>query len=296
MRLHKPAGYYAFYFPHLFGTFLAAAALSDTPPSFSSLLTTCVIHAVSNLFLRGWACTYNDALDAPFDRQVERCRTRPVARGAVSPFTAHCFAAVQAAVWILITLFWLPQECILSSCLFAITMAIYPFCKRVTNFPQVVLGFSLALGQGIGIASLGVRVNPTLPHLATSANLALTCLYMSNVVNAVVYDTVYAHQDLKDDLKVGVMSMAVACQGQTKVILSLLSMLEITLLASTGVLLGFRGLYWVFTVGGTAAVLGWMLMTVNLDEPKDCWKWFKWCIWFTGGTVCTGLLAQYLAR
>jgi 4-hydroxybenzoate polyprenyltransferase len=288
MRLHKPAGYYAFYFPHLFGTFIAAI-LSTPTPSISSLAYVCAIHAVGNIFLRGAACTWNDTLDAPLDRQVARCWHRPVARGAVSPTIAHIFTIAQTAVWVL-TLCWLPWECSFPAVLFALTMAVYPFCKRVTNFPQVVLGSSLALGQSIGMTSLGLdpfsRISPPVRG-------ALACVYFSNVVNAMIYDTIYAHQDLKDDLKAGVMSMAVACAPHTKKVLSVLSVVEIALLASTGYLLGFGGCFWAAAVGGTAAVLGWMIATVRLDEPADCWNWFKWCIWFTGGTLCLGLLGEY---
>ncbi|CAD6569069.1 MAG: Para-hydroxybenzoate--polyprenyltransferase, mitochondrial precursor (PHB:polyprenyltransferase) [Alectoria sarmentosa] len=291
MRLHKPAGYYAFYFPHLFGTFIAAV-LSSSVPSVSSLAYVCAIHGLGNLFLRGAACTWNDTLDAPLDRQVGRCRHRPVARGAVSPNTAHIFTIAQTAVWIL-TLSWLPRECDVPAALFAAIMAVYPLCKRVTNFPQVVLGFSLALGQSVGMASLGVD---PFPPTSPKVRLALACVYFSNVVNAIIYDTVYAHQDLQDDLKAGVMSMAVACAGQTKKVLSVLGMAEIALLASTGCLLGLGAWFWGAAVGGTAIVLGWMIVTVRLEEAEDCWRWFKWCIWFIGGTLCLGLLGEYAMR
>lgn len=291
MRLHKPAGYYAFYFPHLFGT-LIAAVLSPAAPSISSLTYVCAVHAVGNIFLRGAACTWNDTLDAPLDRQVARCRHRPVARGAVSPAMAHIFTIAQTAVWVL-TLSWLPGECSLPAALFALTMAVYPFCKRVTNFPQVVLGFSLALGQSIGMTSLGLDpFSRTSPHVRA----ALACVYLSNVVNAMIYDTIYAHQDLKDDLKAGVMSMAVACTPHTKKVLSVLSVVETGLLASTGYLLGFGGCFWAVAVSGTLIVLGWMIATVRLEEPANCWKWFKWCIWFTGGTLCLGLLGEHAMR
>ena len=94
------------------------------------------------------------------------------------------------------------------------------------------------------------------------------------MVNAVIYDTVYAHQDLSDDLEAGVMSMAVACAGHTKKVLYVLSMVEIALLATTGYLLGFGVWFWGAAVGGTAIVLEWMIVTVTLEEPEDCWRWF----------------------
>lgn len=177
--------------------------------------------------------------------------------------------------------------------LFASMMMIYPFCKRVTNFPQVVLGFSLALGQSVGVAS---RALDSRSRTSPEVRAALACMYLSNVVNAMIYDTVYAHQDLSDDLKAGVMSMAVACAGRTKEVLYVLSVVEITLLASTGYLLGLGGWFWGAAVGGTAFVLEWMIWAVRLEEPDDCWRWFKRCIWFTGVTICVGLLGEYAMR
>ena len=90
MRLHKPAGYYAFYFPHLFGTLYASAILSPML-ELSLLLRRNLLFMIGSLLLWGAACSWNDTLDADYDRQVARCRHRPVARGAVSPLAANLF-------------------------------------------------------------------------------------------------------------------------------------------------------------------------------------------------------------
>ena len=289
MRLHKPAGYFAFFFPHLTGTLLAASRgpFTPTPQALAKII---FYHAAANLFLRGSACSYNDALDGPFDRLVERCRHRPVARGAVSPLGAHIFAAAQALIWIAI-LSLLPRETVKAAIWLGLTMLLYPWCKRFTNYPQVVLGFSLALGQGIGTGVVGWDI---LAERDPWKLIGILSLYLSAVLNAVVYDTVYAYQDLKDDLKAGVMSMAIACMGWTKQWLMLLSMLEVVLLATTGYAMGFGGAYWPVTVGGTAAVLVYMLMTWDIDSPADCWYWFCRLIWYTGGTICGGLAGEYI--
>ncbi|GAB1199371.1 hypothetical protein APSETT444_008718 [Aspergillus pseudonomiae] len=157
MRLHQPAGIYAAYVPHLIGVFLAAASptLTSHRPTPTHLASLTILHALSNTLLRGSACAYNDALDAPYDRQVARCKNRPVARGAVSVAQAHAFAFFLGLCWIL-TLSTLPSTSYMPAALLAGSMAFYPFCKRVTHFPQLVLGLSLALSQGIGYGSLGV--------------------------------------------------------------------------------------------------------------------------------------------
>lgn len=291
MRLHKPAGYYAFFFPHLTGTLLAAARGPATPTP-RNLVSVIVTHAIANVFLRGSACAYNDALDGPFDRLVERCRHRPVARGAVSPFSAHAFAAAQAIIWIAMVA-TLPTETVKTAMWLSLTMILYPWCKRFTNYPQVVLGFSLALGQGIGAGTVGWDV---LAEKDPWKLIGITSLYLSAVFNAIVYDTVYAHQDLKDDLKAGVKSMAIACLGWTKQWLSFLCFIEVILLVSTGYAMGFGVAYWSITVAGTATVLAYMLLTWKIEDRDDCWYWFCHLIWFTGGTICVGLAGEYLQK
>ncbi|MCJ1374394.1 Para-hydroxybenzoate--polyprenyltransferase, mitochondrial precursor (PHB:polyprenyltransferase) [Loxospora ochrophaea] len=290
MRLHKPAGYYAFYFPHLFGTLYASILLSPRP-AFSHLLRINLIFMLGSLILRGAACTWNDTLDASYDRLVARCRHRPIARGAVSPLAANIFTLAQSLLGYAI-LCLLPSACLVPAALLTVTMGVYPLGKRVTNYPQLVLGFSFALGQLVGTAGMGFD-----PLRQTQTNIvaAMACFYASNVVNTVIYDAVYAHQDLKDDLKAGVKSVAVAWRDRTKPILYVLAVAEVGFLAAAGRLVDMGIPYFTGAVAGTAAVLGSMLWTVRLDVPEDCWRWFKWTIWLTGGTLSGGLLAEYLA-
>ena len=290
MRLHKPAGYYAFYFPHLFGTLYASAILS-TMPELSLLLQRNLLFMIGSLLLRGAACSWNDTLDADYDRQVARCRHRPVARGAISPLAAHLFTLAQSAVGVAI-LSQLPRTCRVPAFLLTTTMAFYPLCKRITHYPQVVLGCSLALGQLVGAAGMGLDIQQQNPY--TVAGIGF--LYLSNVLNAVIYDAVYAHQDLKDDLKAGVKSVAVAWRDHTKPILCLLSTAEVGLLGSAGHLYGMGFFYYAVAVAGTATVLGTMIRQVNLNSSDSCWNWFKWTIWLTGGTLSSGLFGQYIEQ
>ncbi|KAJ5903522.1 UbiA prenyltransferase family-domain-containing protein [Penicillium tannophilum] len=299
LRLHQPAGVYASLVPTLIGLFLAAASPTLTRSSTSrisplSLLTLSVTHTVGNTLLRGAACAYNDAIDAPYDRLVARCKSRPVARGAVTSLQAHMFALFVFGLWI-VTLFTLPspETVATPAALLVATMAIYPFCKRITHFPQLVLGISLAFAQAIGYGSLGVSFS----NMDLPTQIGLGCLYVSYVVHTMVYDTVYAHQDLEDDLKAGILSMAVLCHGRTKIVLSGLATVEVGLLAATGWTLGFEGWsYWIGAVGGTAMALGTMVRLVRLDEPKDCRMWFARLLWWMGACVVCGLAGEYWLR
>ncbi|KAH8704397.1 hypothetical protein GQ44DRAFT_743741 [Phaeosphaeriaceae sp. PMI808] len=252
MRLHKPAGYYAFLFPHLIGSLLAASR-GPVAPSVQSLTKIILAHAVANLFLRGAACSYNDALDGPFDRLAERCRHRPVARGAVSAFGAMVFAFAQGMIWITI-LTTLPPETVKPVILLGITMLVYPWCKRFANYPQVVLGFSLACGQSIGAGVVGWDIQKS---------------RIAGMLNAIIYDTVYAYQDIQDDLKAGFM--------------------KVMLLATAGYAVGFQGACWLAPVSGTAVIL-------KIEDRADCWYWFCHLIWLTGGTMCAGLAGEYAQK
>lgn len=289
MRLHKPVGYPAFYIPHLLGT-LFASVLIDPIPSPLQLLRTNSLLIVGSCFLRGASCTWNDILDAPFDRLVARCRYRPIARGAVPPFTATIFTFGQSAFGAMF-LYQLPPACLPPAAALVVTMGLYPLAKRVTNYPQVLLGISFAMGQLVGAASMGMD-----PLQLTQREViaALGCLYASNVVNPIIYDAVYAHQDLKDDLKVGVKSVAVAWQDYTKPVLCLLSTIEVILLGAAGYLIRMGPLYFSIAVFGTAAVLCTMIWKVNLEIPNSCWLWFERTILLTGATISGGLLAEYL--
>ncbi|KAL8748941.1 MAG: hypothetical protein Q9199_007982 [Rusavskia elegans] len=142
MRLEKPAGLYAFYFPYIIGI-CYAACMRDSPPPLEHMLSLAGLFLVWCVILRGAACTWNDNTDQEFDRKVLRCRHRPIARGAVSTAQGHLFTAALglAGVPILLNL---PAGCTYHALPVTILFMLYPFAKRVTYYPQVVLGFPFA--------------------------------------------------------------------------------------------------------------------------------------------------------
>ena len=190
-------------------------------------------------------------------------------------------------------LYQLPATCVPPATLLVVTKAVYPFGNRITNYLQVVLGLSLALGQLVGSTSMGMD---PLRQAERDGVMGNACLHLSNVVNAVIYDAVYAYKDLKDDFEAGVKSVAVAWQGSTKPITCLLSLFEIDLLGAAGYLLGMGAMYFATAVAGTAVVLGSMIRTISLNVPEDCMRWFNWTIWLTRGALSVGFWAEYLVR
>ena len=151
MRLDKPVGTLNIYFPYLFGSLFAACASYPLVTPLSVLSANLKLFPMAFL-LRSAGCTWNDLIDHDLDRKVARCRLRPIARGAVSPRSGFIFYAIQMLVWLAMLLQTDAQTvCYAFTCVFL--GHLYPFAKRFTHYPQVVLGFALAWGTFVGCVS-----------------------------------------------------------------------------------------------------------------------------------------------
>ncbi|KEY71340.1 hypothetical protein S7711_10996 [Stachybotrys chartarum IBT 7711] len=247
MRFELPHGYYLGYFPHLVGIMYGASAGPERLPA-RDLVFQALLYVGWTFAMRGAGCAWNDNIDQDFDRKTERCRTRPIARGAVSTTAGHVFAVAGVALAFL-CLSPLPTECHQLGVLVTVLSVIYPFCKRFTNFAQVILGMTLAANfilaaYGAGLPALEQPyTRPTM-----SATLAITLL-------VVFYDVVYARQDTADDLKSGVKGMAVLFRNHIEVLLAVLTCTIGGLLAATGVSVGNGPYYFLFSVAGLTVAL-----------------------------------------
>ena len=292
IRLDKPAGTLYLYFPCLFSTFLAAPLLNPVP-SPSALFSVNMSFLLGCIIFRGAACTWNDTLDRDLDRQVARTRLRPLARGALTATQGHAFTAAQVALGTGILLAAFPTACIPYALPSVAVIAAYPLMKRVTNYPQLVLGFCWAYGAVMGFPALGIDIfapgNEMMLWAAGS-------LYASGICWTLVYDYIYAHQDVKDDAKVGIKSIAVRHGKNTKILLSIFAAGQVGLLGATGVIVGADPLFYVGAVGGTGIVLATMIRRVNLKVPRDCWWWFTWGALLTGGAIGSGCIGNYLTK
>ena len=288
MRLEKPAGFYAFYIPYLVGLGYGAC-LADSIPSPAHLLGLCGLFLVYCIILRGAACSWNDNVDQEFDRQVARTRLRPIARGAVSTRQGHMFtiALLLAEIPFFIVL---PTTCAYHAVSINILFGAYALMKRVTHYPQFVLGFPFAWAILMSCAALevdplsGPRMLPTISLLA------------ANILWTMIYDTIYAHQDIRDDIKAGVKSMAVRFADSTKELAAALATIQVALLVYTGREAGLSPLYFVFTCGGAAVALGSMIATVDLKKPSSCAWFFHRGFWYVGGSIVMGFAAEYSSR
>lgn len=240
--------------------------------------------------MRGAGCTINDLWDRNLDPHVERTRLRPIARKAITPKAAIIFTGGQLLTGLGVLLS-LPFECFWYATPSLLFVVSYPLAKRVTYYPQVVLGLAFSWGSMMGFPALGVDL------LSNQAALtAAAFLYTSNVAWTVLYDMIYAHMDIKDDVKAGIKSIALKHDKETKIVLSGLAVVQLGLLAASGVAAGMGPVFFVGSCGGAAATLATMIWRVRLKEVKNCWWWFKNGAWFTGGAIGLGLAGEYLAQ
>jgi 4-hydroxybenzoate polyprenyltransferase len=190
-RLDRPIGWQLLLAPCWWSSALAGVALRQ-PPNLIHL----VLFMIGAVAMRGAGSTYNDLVDRHIDAGVERTRYRPLPSGRVTVGAAKVFLVAQASVGALV-LFSLNLFSIgLGLCSLAI-VAIYPFMKRVTSWPQLVLGFAFAYGGLMGWAAAFGALGS-----------APVLLYAAAICWTIGYDTIYAMQDARDDAIVGVRSTA----------------------------------------------------------------------------------------
>ena len=289
IRLDKPTGTTYLFMPCLSSTLLAAPLASPMAMP-STVLSTTALFYTGALIMRGAGCTVNDLWDRNLDPKVERTRLRPIARGAVTVQQAIPFLGAQLLAGLGILLQF-PMQCLYYGIPSLLLVGTYPLAKRVTNYPQFMLGLTFSWGAIMGFPALGVELLSNTPALVSAA-----CLYGSCVAWTVVYDMIYAYQDIRDDAKVGIKSIARAQEKNAKAFLSAVATVQVALLAGAGIAVGAGPVFFVGTCGGAAATLGFMIRRVNLKNVEDCWQWFKKGAWFTGGAISLGLFGEYLAQ
>ena len=309
MRLDRQSGFWAFYWHYLIGL---GFAINIRPFSSDIDLKTLVLLAAHRglwtTVFRGITCTWNDNLDQDFDRQVARCRVRPIPRGAVTTAQAHFFTAVQIAVGAAI-LQPLGPSTLIHASLDGVLLFIYPLLKRCTNYPQVELGFGLS--YAIFLVTAMVGKDPLAPLFDPSLDVptrvakiiqspvaqSATYLYLAGVIWTVIFDTIYAHQDYLDDLKAGVKGLAVRLgRNGTKPACYIAGAVQVYLLVLAGQVAGFGAPYFAITCGVTGLLLEWMIWVVDLEDGDSCAWAFGPGSGYVGTAMSAGFLADFLAK
>lgn len=283
-RLNTPAPILLIYFPHIYGILHTAALNKDLYPT-QDILYACLLLLGGSFFYSNAAHAWDDIVDVPVDRKMERTKNRPLARGTISLHAALLFTLVQAigAASFLLFLPPITTLCTVPSVLSAIY---YPWAKRHTHFPQVVLGFCLSWGIITGSASLGGnRPWEDLPKL---------CLVLAYTLCVAMCDTIYAHMDVPDDLRLGLKSTAVLFNNHLKSFIWSLLIAMVALLHCCGVLSGMGLPYFVIAEGGCLVSLGLLIHRLELDSTASCSRSFTKGSWLSSLLIGLGLLAEYL--
>lgn len=226
-----------------------------------------ILFLIGSIAMRGAGCTYNDLVDQKIDAMVARTRSRPLPSGRVTPGRAKAFLVAQALVGLLVLVQFNLFAILLGIASLGV-VAVYPFLKRVTDWPQLGLGFAFSWGALMGWAAFWGTLS-----------LSPLLLYLGAVLWTVGYDTIYAHQDREDDALVGVRSTARLFGRRTKTALVLLygGALVLFALAFGQAGTGSAGPAWPAYAGLLLGALqmGWQIRSLDIDNPDECLKLFK---------------------
>lgn len=274
IRLHRPIGTLLLLWPCLWALWIAAGGLPDP--------LVLVVFVAGTFLMRSAGCAINDYADRDFDGHVARTRDRPLAAGLLDPREALAVAAVLALAAFGLVLLMNPLTIALSV-VGVLLAALYPFAKRHTHLPQVVLG--AAFGWAVPMAFAAQA--GALPPLAW-------LLYLGAILWATVYDTMYAMADRPEDLKIGVKSTAILFGDADRAIVGLLQLLLLIDLALVGQQ-AERG--WPYALGLVVAA-GFMLYhqwLIRDRVPRACFVAFLNNNWL-GVAVTVGVVADYALR
>ncbi|KAH9994093.1 4-hydroxybenzoate polyprenyl transferase [Russula compacta] len=277
-RIDKPIGTLLLFYPCTWSITMASYA-SNMPPSIPLKYT--ILFGTGALIMRGAGCTINDLWDRNLDNAVERTKTRPLARGDITPRQAIAFLAPQltAGLAVLTQLNWYSILLGASSLSLVIT---YPLMKRITYWPQAVLGLAFNWGALLGWSAVSGAV-----HWPVAG-----ALYAGGVFWTLVYDSIYAHQDKADDVRVGIRSTALLFGGHTRSILAAFSASSVGCITLAGYL-NAQGVPFFLGTGLAAAQLARVIHRTDFDDRESCGRGFIACGW-AGFCVWVGALGDYV--
>jgi len=277
-RLDRPIGSWLLLMP----CWWSAAIAAGMAHSIDQLPFILALFFVGAFVMRGAGCTWNDITDRDLDARVERTRSRPIPAGQVSVPQALAFLIVQALIGLAVLLqfnFFAVAIGIAS----LIVVAVYPFMKRITWWPQIVLGLAFSWGALMGFAVTLGRIDA-----------AAIALYAGSIAWVIGYDTIYAHQDTEDDALIGIKSTARLFGSRTGPALMLFYGLAVVLIGVALALAGTGFPVWI-GLAAFAAHLVWQIRRLQIDGPALCLRLFK-SNRDAGLLLFAGLLADAVIR
>jgi 4-hydroxybenzoate polyprenyltransferase len=256
-RLDRPIGSWLLLIPCWWSVGLAAVNAGSNVD-----LRHVVLFFIGAFAMRGAGCTWNDIVDRDLDARVERTRSRPIPSGQVTVSAAAGFLALQALVGLAVLLQFNRFTVGVGLASLAV-VAIYPFMKRITYWPQIVLGLAFSWGALMGWPATFARLDPP-----------AFLLYAGAICWVIGYDTIYAHQDREDDALIGIKSTALLFRERTKPMLALFYALAVLFIALAGWSAG-AGIMFAFGLVAFAAHLAWQVRRLDIADPVNCLRVFK---------------------
>jgi 4-hydroxybenzoate polyprenyltransferase len=257
-RLDRPIGSWLLLMPCWWSAALSAGIAHDV----TALPLTVLLFFIGAFAMRGAGCTWNDITDRDLDAKVERTRSRPIPAGQVSVAQALVFLIAQALVGLSVLLQF-NRFAIAVGIASLLIVAVYPFMKRITWWPQVVLGLAFSWGALMGFAVTFGRIDAT----------ALV-LYAGSIAWVIGYDTIYAHQDAEDDALIGIKSTALLFGARTHQALMVFYGLAVVLIGAALLLAAARWSAWI-GLAAFAAHLVWQIRRLDISDPALCLRVFK---------------------
>ena len=277
-RFDRPIGSWLLLMPCWWSAALSAGVAHD----ISSLPLHVVLFFIGAFAMRGAGCTWNDITDRDLDARVERTRSRPIPAGQVGVAGALIFLVLQALVG-LVVLLQFNRFAIGTGIASLLIVAIYPFMKRITWWPQTVLGLAFSWGALMGFAATFGRIDAT-----------AVALYAGSIAWVIGYDTIYAHQDAEDDALIGIKSTALLFGARTHRALILFYGAAVVLIGAA-LLLAAARLPACIGLAAYAAHLAWQIRRLEIADPALCLRLF-WSNRDAGLLLFAGLLADAVLR
>jgi len=257
-RIDRPVGFFLLAFPCFWSVSLAARSVGETYPDPWLLF----LFAVGALVMRGAGCTYNDLIDRYLDAQVARTRSRPLPSGQVSPRAALVFMLALCLIGLAVLLSFNGTTILLGLCVLPI-VALYPFVKRFSDWPQAVLGLAFNWGALLGW-----------PAVLGRLDWPAVVLYAGALCWTIGYDTIYAHQDREDDDLIGLKSTALRFGRATKPWLAVLYAAAWIAITAAGIM-AHAGTAFLLGMMAAAGHLAWQVRTLDIDNPDNCLARFR---------------------
>ena len=256
-RLDRPIGSWLLLIPCWWSVGVAGMRVEQLPSLWHIAL-----FFIGAFAMRGAGCTWNDLVDRNLDGLVERTRLRPIPSGQVTVARATVFMGLQALLGLLVLLQFNSYTVFTGLASFSV-IVIYPFMKRITYWPQIVLGLAFSWGALMGWPAAFGRLD--WPAIV---------LYAGSICWVIGYDTIYAHQDRDDDLLIGIKSTALLFRERTRPMLAGFYAGAVVLIGIAGLLAGGQ-LIFVLGLIAFAAQLAWQVLSLDINDSAHCLKLFR---------------------